>query len=267
MAVFKLEDPSSRDSVKRTITITQHIGRHETTIYAGKFIPEPGDKLSYTWTDADGEHTMPMPHFCLTDIEAVGWNLLRYIREARSDLFDVARGGNELAWTTLCAALEFSKTRVVRSLATWLGHHSHAIQGSLVDLALDLWASARVIEIAWEFSGKDTLGTERVIDPANPWFGKLRLPPMMDTQLDQIVIKTILGPLKQRILKLLQKQIEDQKPEKWYETYLTIFILLHHTSMCCKHGRRFTKTYGLKVRQPLSRDSLENNLPRLEHMH
>ena len=117
----------------------------------------------------------------------------------------------------------------------------------MVDLALNLWTTARVIEIPWQFCGSDTLGTKPPSDPANPWFGKLRLPPMMDTQLDQIVIQEILQPLRAKILQLLDQRFRNHQPDNWFETYLTVFILLNHTSMSSKHGRRFSKTYGTGV--------------------
>jgi hypothetical protein len=117
----------------------------------------------------------------------------------------------------------------------------------MVDKALTLWATVRVIEIPWQFCGSDTLGTKPPSDPTNPWFGKLRLPPIMDTQLDQVVIQHLLLPLRDQILKDLDQNIHNHRPDNWFETYLTICILLNHTSMSSKHGRRFAKTYGISV--------------------
>jgi hypothetical protein len=250
-AVFDLADASKHNSIKRRLQITQHVGGHELTVYAAEFLSEPGDKLSYNWIDSEGQHrSMPMPHFCLTELQTITLNIMQYISRTRTFYFELIRDTDELAWKTFSRALEFAKDKGVSRFIQLHreGFLTAYLQGSIVDLALNLWATARVIEIPWQFCGRDTLGTKPVTDPMNPWFGKMRLPPMMDTQLDQIVIQQLLGPLRTKILQLLDKLILNHRPGTWFETYLTIFILLNHTSMLSKHGRRFARTYGIGVR-------------------
>ena len=96
------------------MTITQHIGRQDLVVYAAEFISLPGDKLSYNWTDAAGEkHSMPMPHFCLTDLSNIKWNLLQYIVNARVYYIKLVQEMDGLAWMTFSAAMEFVKDKVV----------------------------------------------------------------------------------------------------------------------------------------------------------
>jgi hypothetical protein len=126
---------------------------------------------------------------------------------------------------------------------TWTHFH----QGGLLDVAISLWVAARLIETPWQHCGSDTLGTKPVTDPKNPWFGQMMLPPIIDTQLDQIIIQEILSPLRSKVLELLETRINQHRREDWHDTYLSVFTLLHHFAMCAKHGRRFVKAFGLPV--------------------
>ena len=117
----------------------------------------------------------------------------------------------------------------------------------MVQRTLELWATCRVIERSWVMCGEDTLGVERIEDPTSPWRGTIPITPTMDTQLDQIVIQSILVPLQQRILRELQAKIQVHKPEAWFEIYLTIFTLLSSIEVGSAHSNRFAKRYGCPV--------------------
>jgi hypothetical protein len=113
-AVFDLADASKQNSIKRTLHITQHIGEQELTVYAAEFIPLPGDKLSYNWTDSKGQkRSMPMPHFCLTGIPMITLNIMQYISRTRTYYFELLQEADELAWKTISQALDFARDKVV----------------------------------------------------------------------------------------------------------------------------------------------------------
>jgi hypothetical protein len=107
--------------------------------------------------------------------------------------------------------------------------------------------TSRLIEFPWELQSDNALGIKTVSDQANPNYGRIRLPPIMDTQLDQIIIQKFLQPLREKLLLKLKNQMDGCQPGTWWETYLSLFILLHHTAMSSRHGRRFAVSYGLKV--------------------
>ena len=83
-----------------------------------------------------------------------------------------------------------------------------------------------MIEKLWRITGEDTLGMVVVGDPEAPQHDIIPVTPVMNTQLDQVVIQYILEPLRLTILDQLDKKIEKSNPEDFYEIYLTIFILL-----------------------------------------
>ncbi|KAK0627311.1 hypothetical protein B0T14DRAFT_395280, partial [Immersiella caudata] len=68
----------------------------------------------------------------------------------------------------------------------------------------------------------------------------------MDTRLDQIVIKTVLLPLKQSIQRGLRDLIEANKPDHWFTIYLCIFVLLHKCEIVTQHDRAFAIRYSLQ---------------------
>lgn len=113
--------------------------------------------------------------------------------------------------------------------------------------ALELWSASRVIEKTWRICGRDKLGLEASMDPANPWNGIIPVTPIMDTQLDQIVIQDVLVPLRSGLLQELQKKIDERRRENWFEIFLTIFILLNNTEFILAHSRRFSRRYGMGV--------------------
>lgn len=78
----------------------------------------------------------------------------------------------------------------------------------------------------------------------------------MDTQLDQIVIKGILVPLRIELLQELQKKISEYGRANWFEIYLTIFILLSNTESILAHSREFARRYGMGVGFLRSHDSI-----------
>lgn len=74
---------------------------------------------------------------------------------------------------------------------------------------------------------------QAVCDRNNPWNGIIPVTPIMDQQLDQIIIREILIPWRDSLLRELDRKIYDHKKakENWFEVYLTIFILLNSTEV------------------------------------
>lgn len=50
----------------------------------------------------------------------------------------------------------------------------------------------------------------------------------MDTQLDELTIKSLLNPLRFELLRLLKEKIHERKRENWFEIYLAIFIIMNN---------------------------------------
>ena len=122
----------------------------------------------------------------------------------------------------------------------------------MVRRALELWVACRVIERSWEICGEESLGIPRICDPSgsDPVNGTIPVTPTMNTQLDQIVIQDILGPLRSDIAQELKSKIEVHHPHTWFEIYLTISVLLNSIEVGSAHTNKFAKRYGRPVCTP-----------------
>lgn len=117
----------------------------------------------------------------------------------------------------------------------------------MVGQALNLWAISRMIEKSWSICSRETLGLKTIIDKGNPWKGSIPITPIMDTQLDQLIIKGHLIPLQDKLLNKLSQKINIHAPDMWFETYLTTFVLLVHEEELAAHSNRFARRYGIPV--------------------
>jgi hypothetical protein len=107
-----------------------------------------------------------------------------------------------------------------------------------------------MIEIPWQMCGTDTLGVSPVRDATSPHHGKIPIPPIMDTQLDQIVIRLILNPLRAKVVQKFEKLITPAKPENWWEVYLSAFIMLNHIERLAMHSVAHARTHTMAVSGP-----------------
>jgi hypothetical protein len=91
------------------------------------------------------------------------------------------------------------------------------------------------------------LGLEPTCQPGNPWNGIIPVTPIMDTQIDDLVIRNQLIPLSERFLKGLKDKIDEKKRENWLEIYLAIFIIMSNVEWMLKDVVEFTNRHGMKV--------------------
>jgi hypothetical protein len=84
------------------------------------------------------------------------------------------------------------------------------------------------------------------------------VPPIVDLQIDLIVINELLQPELKKILKMLKTMLEASDPwNNWFQIYLAYFILLHNVELTMAHDAWFVKRHNLKVRpQPLKNNSI-----------
>lgn len=135
------------------------------------------------------------------------------------------------------------------------GRHSIANKNQqhlpLVEGALKLWVGCRFIEEPWSIMGSETLDQSTDPNPASPYHTKIPIPPIVDLQIDLIVINEILQPKLKRILNMLKAMLESSDPwNNWFEIYLAYFILLHNVELTMAHDAWFVRRNNLKVGPP-----------------
>ena len=92
----------------------------------------------------------------------------------------------------------------------------------------------------------------RNVNPNCPYHDKIPLPPIVDLQIDLIVINAFLQPKLKKILNIMKAMLESKDPwNSWFEIYLAYFILLHNVELAMAHDAWFVKRNNLKVRQQM----------------
>jgi hypothetical protein len=100
-----------------------------------------------------------------------------------------------------------------------------------------------MVEKAWRICGKETFGLTLEDTKGTPYCGKIPIPPVMDSQFDQIVIQSILNPLRTQVLKGLEAKVNRSKREDWFEIYLLVFLLLNNIELSTAHDHKFANLH------------------------
>ena len=96
-------------------------------------------------------------------------------------------------------------------------------------------------------------------NPNCPYHDRIPVPPIVDLQIDLIVINEILQPELKKILKMMKTMLESSDPLKnWFEIYLAYFILLHNVELAMAHDAWFVRRNNLKVCQKTLRDVIHS---------
>ena len=115
----------------------------------------------------------------------------------------------------------------------------------LLARTLRLWCVCRFIESRWRCWGDDDIARANPQDPFYDWDSP---PPYLDYQLASIIIHRILGPLREEVLRDLQSMVNEHRPQDWYMTFLTSFILLQNYEIQMRFQEQFAARRKAPVR-------------------
>lgn len=96
-------------------------------------------------------------------------------------------------------------------------------------------------------AGGAGIGIETVQEPGHPFDGFTPVTPVMDAQIDDLVINHYLIPRAQQLLQRLQSRMDERKKENWLEIYLALFIVMHHIGLHVKDMKTTATWKGLRV--------------------
>lgn len=200
-----------------------------------EFDPVDSDKKDYTWYDNGIAYVYRCPHFAIADRDHAADQVRQFI-DSNSD---------EYVDRLLPASSEPSALFVRIAFQTAL---RRAQSSSLLTLAIKFWVAGRLIEEPWSIQGQETLGMR--VDPcsASPFSHRIPVPPIMDFQIDNIVIYDYLIDMLDRIRKAMKQRIMPMKKEDWFDIHLATFILLHHADLTMKHDVDFALIHNLDKR-------------------
>jgi hypothetical protein len=201
-----------------------------------EFDPVESDKTNYVWFDGQGvEHVYQCPHYAIADRVHATKQVSSFIecnaKQYLDKLLPVSSDpGSRLARMTFQHAL------------------NRASDSGLVELTMHFWVAGRLIEDAWSIRGGETLGMALDVLPESPFSQRIPVTPMMDFQIDNIVIYDYLMGTLHHIRKAMKEKIMPRKKEDWFDLYLTTFIILHHVDLTMKHDIDFATKHNLPQR-------------------
>lgn len=110
-----------------------------------------------------------------------------------------------------------------------------------------------MIERTWLICGADLLGMPPMTHPigpcnANPFMPAIPATPVMDSQLDELAIGSVLLPLGSDLLRLFKAKVLARKKEDQYEIFLAAFLILSNAERVLHDMVDFTEACGLQVR-------------------
>ncbi|KAK6334551.1 hypothetical protein TWF730_003765 [Orbilia blumenaviensis] len=218
----------------RKISVTQDL-ELELEITVALFDQEAGDKTSYYWVDSKGKKKeIDMPHYFIYDMEEAKRNMERYARQARPlYIKEYLKNTNPIIQKTFEIACQ----------------HAKNARSTLIIDALSLWTATRLTEKPWRICGDDLLGVDPYTEEGHPFHGIVPVTPIMDTQIDEITIKTLLYPLREKVLQALHHKLEERRREDWLEIFLAVFILLCDIEWILSDVIKFTKRHHIQPRE------------------
>lgn len=205
-------------------------------VILARYEPEPGESTHRTWKKDGQSRRIDLPPYCIASIHNTKEAMLEYITNFRSAFLKQVLGrSNEITRGLFDQAQRFAAFN----------------PESTVSKALDLCAASRIIERDWRIcGGPPDLGIPLISDdPSNPFYDFVPITPMMDAQLDQIVIQSFLVPIRDVLLKSLQeKMTSSNSASAFFEIFLTIAVLLSHGEWLLSHSRQNALRVGSKTR-------------------
>jgi hypothetical protein len=195
-----------------------------------EFDPVESDKTGYTWTDNGIQHVYQCPHYAIADRDYAKEQVRLFIDSNLEKYVD-----------QILPAPRDPGTRLIRTVfQTAL---DRTPESSLIKLTIKFWVAGRLIEDPWSICGDETLGMKVDPLPASPFSKRIPVTPIMDFQIDNIVIYDYLRPMLEDIRKAMKARIMPMKKEDWFDIHLATFILLNHVDWTMKHDVEFASAH------------------------
>jgi len=239
----------------KVVELSQGLTPNRLKIRLDRYQPKDTDKQYYLWFNNEGvQQKYHTPAYGIENLGVAQHAIEGFLRD-NSEVYIEAhlKDATEITRKTFHTAQQ-NKVSFISYLPELLSNDCQHLP--LVERALKLWVGCRFIEDPWSIVGNETLSQVLDPNPACPYHTKIPVPPIVDLQLDLIVINELLQPELKKILKMLKTLLESSDPwNNWFEIYLSYFILLHNVELTMAHDAWFVRRNNLKVRSSLPHSS------------
>jgi hypothetical protein len=230
--VTNLPVKKSRQTSQRYIELRLSQGHSDSTLNlrVQEFDPVESDKTDYTWFNNGIKYVYQCPHYAIADRDHAKEQVRLFIDSNLEKYVD----------QLLPAPCDPSTAFVRMVFQTAL---DRAPESSLIKLTIKFWVAGRLIEDPWSIRGDETLGMKLDPLPASPFSTRIPVTPIMDFQIDNIVIYDYLRHMLDDIRKAMKARIMPIKKEDWFDIHLATFILLNHVDLTMKHDVEFASIH------------------------
>jgi hypothetical protein len=228
------------DDDLRSVQLSQGHGSATLDLQVQKYEPIEGDKQHYYWYSNGERIIKETSPYAIHDIEFATGVIKKFVKNNLESYTKVLlKDSSPIIRSTFKTALQSQEKPLLKK-------------------ALRFWVASRFIEKPWSIIGDETLGMEsdKLVD--SPYYNKVPVTPIMDFQIDNLVIHEQLQVQLKEILKVLTEKMLPPKKEHWFDIQLCLFILLHSVELTMAHDAEFATRYSLEVR-------FDTNLTRIKY--
>ncbi|SPN98752.1 uncharacterized protein DNG_01795 [Cephalotrichum gorgonifer] len=228
----------------RTIQLSLGVCSRPITVVVRKFRPAPGDITWRYWRDGNITKRTDLAPYALANIRQSAKDLTTYFNEnavtAVSAISKDNRVSEVIRETYLRAVQHYESLRVPE-----LDDSNQKLEWHFLKDVFRLWLAVRHTAGSSYICGDDKLDMEpKSDDKSYPLWGRVSTPRMVVAQIDSIIAKHFIPPLRRKVLNSLDLLIKANKTQDWFTIYVAIFLLLHNVSTISADRRRHGKANG-----------------------
>ncbi|KAK6335778.1 hypothetical protein TWF730_003155 [Orbilia blumenaviensis] len=196
-----------------------------------KFVPQPGDNLKKSPGGRQPDAFIEVQPFIASSSDEMYKTLLTRMTCYRNAfMIDMMSQGT---------------SPVTISIMDLANHLSKLRPNGIIHCALDIWVGAHLNASERSLCGDELLGMPpNIIDDASSFlFGYVPIPPQLDNQLDNLIIKGMVSSAA-HLLKTIWTKFKAKKKTDWLELWITVYIILNTVEFVLKKQQAYVEYLG-----------------------
>ncbi|EWC43758.1 hypothetical protein DRE_07376 [Drechslerella stenobrocha 248] len=196
-----------------------------------KFAPQPGDNLKKSPGGRHPEAFIEIQPYIASSSDDMYKTLLSRMTSYRQAfMIDLMSKGTSM---------------VTINIMKLADHLSKLRPNGIIHCALDIWVGAHLNATERSLCGEELLGMPPdIIDDSSSFlFGHVPIPPQLDNQLDNLIIKGMVSTAA-HILKTIWTKFKAKKKTDWLELWVSVYIILNTVEFVLKTQQEYVEYLG-----------------------